>query len=103
MRDNPSESNLSASKTAQEYPASESKNELLQKLDEISKKLDKIEVVGFPRTLANGIVSGFGAVVGATILVAFVIWLLQQVDTVPLAGEYISDIIDVVQEEGGRV
>lgn len=48
--------------------------------------------------LVRGIFFGFGTVLGGTLLVAIVVWLLSQfVDWFPFIGDFIQQIINSVQ------
>ncbi len=44
----------------------------------------------------GGIAWGFGAVLGGTVIVALIIFLLNLLNGVPVIGEFISSIIDSV-------
>lgn len=68
-------------------------NELLKEINKniIENKLTPLEA------LRNGILSGLGAVLGATIILALLLGLLSQFVTVPVIGNYIKDIVDVVE------
>ncbi len=69
-------------------------------LKSINKKLDTLK---YQPTLVKaffiGIVGGFGAVLGATVVIAVMIAILQQFITVPVVGEYIKQIIEVVEHK----
>lgn len=45
----------------------------------------------------GGLAWGFGVVIGATVVVTLVLWLLNQLGEVPIIGDLISKIIDDVQ------
>ncbi len=46
----------------------------------------------------RGIFFGFGTVLGGTVLVAIIIWVLGQfVDWFPLIGDFIKQVIDAIQ------
>ncbi len=49
------------------------------------------------RAFRNGVLSGLGAVLGATVVLAILVGLLSTLDTVPIIGEYIKQIVDVVE------
>ena len=42
----------------------------------------------------KGVVSGFGGVIGATIVVALALWLLSFLDSVPLINNFVDKIED---------
>lgn len=51
--------------------------------------------------LANflgGLAWGFGTVIGATVVVALLLWILQVVNIVPFIGNFVSGIVDVVNK-----
>lgn len=51
--------------------------------------------------LANflgGLSWGFGTVVGATVVVALLIWILSWVNFVPIIGSFVNDILDVISK-----
>ncbi|MFA7253350.1 MAG: DUF5665 domain-containing protein [Patescibacteria group bacterium] len=45
-----------------------------------------------------GIISGFGVFIGGVILVAVLIFILSKLNTVPVIGDYISKIVNVVDQ-----
>lgn len=51
--------------------------------------------------LANflgGLAWGFGTVIGATVVVTLLLWVLQVVNVVPFIGNFVSGIMDVVNK-----
>ena len=81
--------------------------ELNKKLDDLnyamtkSKFLDLVELLGnrkelFWRNIWSGIVKGIGIGIGVTIITAIIIIVLQKIVTWNI-GEYIADIVDIVQ------
>lgn len=44
----------------------------------------------------KGVVAGFGGVLGATILVALLVWILSLFETVPLVGPVFDNLEDTV-------
>ncbi len=82
------------------------------KIDELSVNLEKmrlteyIEMMEKPRRLLYmnflmGLVRGFGMAIGFTILAAIVLWSMQRlvVLNLPLIGDFIADIVKLVQDE----
>lgn len=85
---------------------------------ELNKKLDKLnyvlsknnvlelaEILGnkkelFIRNILTGIAKGIGIGIGFTVLTAILIIVLQKIVTlnIPVIGEYISDIVDIVEK-----
>ncbi len=45
----------------------------------------------------RGIFFGFGTILGGTVLVAFIVWLLGQFVGFPYIGDYLKSIIDAMQ------
>ena len=84
--------------------------EINRKLDDLnyamtkSKFLDLVELLGnrkelFWRNIWSGIVKGVVIGIGVTIVTAIIVIILQKIVTwnIPIIGEYIADIVDIVQ------
>lgn len=84
--------------------------ELNKKIDEINyvlsknRVLDLVELLGdrkklFVRNLWSGMVKGIGVGIGVTVITGILVVILQKIVTlnIPVIGEYISDIIDIVE------
>lgn len=84
--------------------------EILARLDSIALAMEKTGIAEYVDMLHNprrllflnfwaGVVRGFGMAIGFTLLAALVIYLLQKllVVNMPLIGDFIADIIDIVQ------
>ena len=91
-----------------------------KKIDEISINMEKFKLVDYvyylehPRKMlfanfVGGLARGFGMAIGFTILGALAIYILQVVVKwkLPLIGEFISQIINIVQDNmqnaGGKI
>ncbi len=91
-----------------------------KKLDKIALNMEKFKLVDYVYYLENprkmlwsnflgGLSRGFGIAIGFTLLGAVVIYFLQIIVRwkLPLIGEFISDIVNIVQENmrrtGGRI
>ena len=85
---------------------------VLRKLDEISLTMEKlgiaeyVQMLNSPRRLFfvnfwSGVVRGFGMAIGFTLLAALVIYALQQIVVLntPLIGNFIADIVNIVQNQ----
>lgn len=85
-------------------------SELNKKLDDLNyllmknKVLDLAELLGNKKELLfrniwSGIAKGIGIGIGVTIITAIIVIILQKVVTwnIPVIGEYIADIVDIVQ------
>lgn len=66
--------------------------------------IDLAELLGntkemMKRNIIAGIFKGIGIGIGVTIITAVIIYLLQKIVklNIPVIGEYISDIVDIVQ------
>lgn len=84
--------------------------ELNKKLDDLNyalnknKVLDLVELLGNKKELIfrniwSGIAKGIGIGIGVTIITAVILWILQKIVTwnIPVIGEYIADIVDIVE------
>jgi len=85
--------------------------DLNEKFDEFNKKLEKINLIDllniagskkeiFKRNLLAGIARGIGITIGITLVTAIAIYVLQRLVTlnIPLIGEYIVNIIEIIEE-----
>jgi hypothetical protein len=70
---------------------------------DVLKRIDnKLETLNNPplwRSFLQGLLTGFGTVVGATILIALMISLLQNFITIPVIGDFVREIIEVVENK----
>lgn len=57
------------------------------------RKRSRVYAVNFVR----GIFFGFGTILGGTILVAALVWLLSQFVGIPVVGDALKDIINTIQ------
>lgn len=48
-------------------------------------------------SFARGLAVGLGTVLGATVLLSFVIWSLSQIEFIPIIGEYVTEIIKQIE------
>ena len=84
-------------------------NKNLQKLNnslEKSNIFELIELLGskrklFVRNFISGISKGIGIGIGFTVLTAILIIILQKIVTlnIPVIGDYIADIVDIVESK----
>jgi hypothetical protein len=68
------------------------------------KKMDFMQVFNHPvkflwYSFLKGLMVGLGSVLGASVLVAIVIYLLAQVRLVPILGDLVQDVINQIQSE----
>lgn len=86
-------------------------NILLKKIDELNESLLKSNILEITTLMGNrkellkrnllaGISRGIGIGIGVTLITAILILLLRKLVTlnIPVIGEYIADIVDVVQK-----
>lgn len=83
-------------------------NKKLDKLNYVLSKnnvLELVEILGnkkelFIRNIMTGIAKGIGIGIGFTVLTAILIIILQKIVTlnIPVIGEYIADIVDIVEK-----
>ncbi|WP_278278805.1 DUF5665 domain-containing protein [Anaerobacterium chartisolvens] len=91
-----------------------------KKLDKISLNMERFKLVDYvhflehPRKMfwpnfLGGLARGFGIAIGFTLLGALIVYLLQIIVkwNLPIIGEFISEIIEIVQDSmnktGGRI
>lgn len=57
------------------------------------------------RNLIAGIARGVGIGIGVTLVTAMLIYLLQKIIllNIPIIGDYVSDIVQIVERNNGRV
>lgn len=85
-------------------------SELNKKLDNLNYLLTKNEILNLAELLGNkkelflrniwsGMAKGIGIGIGFTIITAIILIILQKIVTwnIPIIGEYIADIVDIVQ------
>ncbi|ABI68278.1 DUF5665 domain-containing protein [Syntrophomonas wolfei] len=86
--------------------------ELNRKMDELSLNMEKLGIAEYLEMLRNprrlffinfwaGLSRGFGMAIGFTILAAIVIYFLQKliILNVPLIGDFIADLVAIVQNQ----
>ena len=66
---------------------------------EISEILGNKKVLFF-KSLGSGIAKGVGIGIGVTVITAILVIILQKIVTlnIPIIGEYIADIVDIVEK-----
>lgn len=82
-----------------------------KKIDNINEKLDKSRIVEMSyimgdkieiikRNLLAGVARGVGIGIGITIISAILVYLLQKIIrlNIPILGDYIADIVSIVQK-----
>lgn len=90
--------------------------ELKNKIDKISESLEKSNIMEMTYILGNkkeilkrnliaGIARGVGIGIGVTLITAILVYILQKIIllNIPIIGDYITDIVEIVQNNSGRV
>lgn len=49
--------------------------------------------------LMYGVLGGLGAVLGATLVLALIIWILSRLEVLPYIGKFIADIVRIVKQQ----
>lgn len=77
-----------------------------QEYERLGKMLVDIYETGFSdrkkllkHSFLRGLAAGFGGVLGATILIAILIWVLSLLDNVPLLGRVFENLRSTVQSK----
>ncbi len=81
---------------------------LADKIGQIADKLERNQLQEYLHLVNNkkklllinflsGLAKGFGTVIGFTILAAVVLYILQNMISLPIIGDFIADIIEIVQ------
>lgn len=68
-----------------------------QILEELFYDFNRSRVSVYWTNFVRGICLGFGTVLGGTVVVALVIWLLSLFVSAPFIGDYIHQIIEAIQ------
>ncbi len=65
-------------------------------------ELKVIQTKPLVHSFLTGVIVGVGSAIGATFVFALFVFLLGQLDTVPIVGQYITNIINYVQTSAGK-
>lgn len=87
-------------------------NKIIEKMEELSVRIEKLNLTEYLELYRNpsrllylnflaGVARGFGMAIGFTLLGALVIYVLQKmvILKLPVIGDFIADIIKIVQNE----
>lgn len=90
--------------------------DLKNKIDKISESLEKANIMEITYILGNkkeilkrnliaGIARGVGIGIGVTLITAMLIYILQKIIllNIPVIGDYITDIVQIVEKNNGKV
>jgi hypothetical protein len=84
------------------------RDELIEELRELRREISHLNGHSFVRrlnspfrqmmsNLLRGLLFGLGSVLGGTVVVAFLVYLLAHVDFIPIVGEWAARITDIIQ------
>lgn len=84
--------------------------ELAKEMKDLAKEMRRLKKLDFMRVFAKpwkfmlfalvkGLMVGLGTVLGATILVAVVIYILSKMGEVPLIGDFVESIVEQVETQ----
>lgn len=74
--------------------------DLLRNIDE---KLNRQLNLGIGTHLVRGIVNGFGFALGTTVLLGLMVLILRQFVSIPLIGEFVRQVVEVVETRGNNI
>lgn len=90
--------------------------DLKDKIDKINENLEKANIMEITyilgskkeilkRNLIAGISRGVGIGIGVTLITAMLIYILQKIIllNIPIIGDYITDIVQIVEMNSGKV
>ncbi len=85
---------------------------LINQIDNLNKNLLESNIIEISQLLGNrkrllwvnlisGISRGIGIGIGVTLISAILVWILQKIVTlnIPVIGEYVSDIVEIVMKK----
>ena len=79
-----------------------------EKINKISENLEKARIAEYGEIMNNpkrliyhnflyGLARGLGTAIGLTVLAAVLLYILRQIVDLPLIGEYIADLLDIIE------
>jgi hypothetical protein len=91
------------------HDSSEQLTQVVNQVESINQQLDKLNnhklILAYnsiPRLLwfhlLKGVAFGLGSVLGATVVLSTLVYLLSQMEFIPIIGEWVSAIIEVVKQ-----
>lgn len=105
-----SSSKTSSKSGAKSIPPKELTASLAREVKELTKEIQKLKNSEFLKVFAHpwkfmvfslmkGMMVGLGSIIGATVLVGFLIYLLSKISFVPIIGDFVKDIMNQIQTE----
>lgn len=100
----------SSKSSAKSTPQKELTVNLAQDVKELTKEIQKLKNSEFLKVFAHpwkfmgfslmkGMMVGLGSIIGATVLVGLLIYLLSKISLVPIIGDFVKDIMNQIQTE----
>lgn len=91
-------------------PNAHSETILAREVKELTKEISRLKNMDFMQVFNHplkflgysffkGLMLGLGSVLGASVLVALLIYLLTKISLVPIVGDFVKDIIQQIQVE----
>lgn len=79
-----------------------------ERLTKLSENIEKakiaeyVEIMNNPKKLIyynfiGGLARGLGTAIGLTVLVALLVYMLRKIVNLPLIGEYIANLLDIIE------
>ncbi len=104
---------MAEEKSAPEKDSPDALSELSKKVDRLSTIMERLNLVYYLElfrkpwklffvNLLAGMARGLGFVLGASLLVGLLIWILKPFISIPLLGKFIAKIIEAVKSYAGR-
>ncbi|MBL4751902.1 MAG: hypothetical protein JKX71_15225 [Amylibacter sp.] len=50
----------------------------------------------------RGLAFGLGSVIGATLLVSVLVYLLRGIDFIPIIGDWATEVLSIITEQAGK-
>lgn len=90
--------------------SSKVEKELAEEVKKLTKEIQKLKDSEFLKVFAHpwkfmgfsllkGMMVGLGSIIGATVLVGLLIYLLSKISLVPIIGDFVKDIMNQIQTE----
>lgn len=73
--------------------------ESLDTLKSIDQRLKRLNRLNLHYELVKGLIYGLGFIFGTTLLLAATLLILRQFITIPVIGQFVSEIINVVEKK----
>lgn len=84
--------------------------ELAEEVKKLTKEIQKLKDSEFLKVFAHpwkfmgysllkGMMVGLGSIIGATVLVGLLIYLLSKISLVPIIGDFVKDVMNQIQTE----